>query len=112
MDYEQLLVHLGSFGRWQRCLFVIASVFSFISAMLTVVQHFVLYVPLFRCHVPICETYDYQADFASFAIPFWNESFQDLNGEQKEERSCTHYLMTMNFCEAKSFDTSATGINK
>ena len=51
MDYDQFLVHLGSFGRWQKFIFGLVGLVALGNAFITMSQSFVLYTPDFRYYI-------------------------------------------------------------
>ena len=48
MDYDHFLVHLGTFGRWQKFIFSLVALVAMGNAFITMSQNFVLYTPDFR----------------------------------------------------------------
>jgi hypothetical protein len=129
MQYDHILVFIGSFGKWQKLIFLYVSIIAIANALLTMQQSFILYKPDFRsvldlkccrngpnvhtyrCKVPICDgnATEFDAPHATFTIPFWDQ--EGLNDDMKEIRSCQAYSLKQNAieCEENSFTDSHQG---
>ena len=83
---------MGSFGPWQRRIFLTTCLISFGNALPTMCQNFVLFVPELRCRVDICEVSEegdlFEADFATFAIPYWESDNGELSSNELEMKRC------------------------
>jgi hypothetical protein len=48
MQYDHILVFIGSFGKWQKLIFLYVSIIAIANAFLAMQQIFILYKPDFR----------------------------------------------------------------
>ena len=71
MDYETTLGEIGQFGKWQKMVFVLASICAVFEAFLTLNPSFTTYDPPFRCDVPACRNASQLTfeDVVSFTTP-------------------------------------------
>ncbi|TRY79719.1 hypothetical protein TCAL_01982 [Tigriopus californicus] len=95
MNFDEFLItKLGSFGRWQKFIFLCACVVAFGNAMVTMTQTFVLYTPAYRCKIPECDDLGpYEGpEFLNFSIPFWGDEDIEVGSVEDEERSCEAFV--------------------
>jgi hypothetical protein len=98
-DYDAALTeHVGAFGRWQLLVFLLLTPIIASNACVNVAQTFAFYESDFRCRVPPCDdgvgddgAAEYDAGFAAFAVPFWDDGEEDLSEEELRTKSCTNY---------------------
>lgn len=121
IEYDEVLVHIGSFGRWQRLIFAMTCLVAIGNGFITLQQSFILYRPDYRCFVLQCDgdpsTAEYEANFARFALPFWNTSRDSLDDSEIEESSCKRYVFIEkegeveeeNLCRMDRFNRTITG---
>ena len=118
MSFEKALESLGSFGRWQQLNCAIIYVVLLSLPMLELNQIFILFPSDFRCKVPKCDqtgnaTYNDADEFGAFTIPYWEDSYDDLEIDQWNDRSCQHFAMQnisdYSMCTEDNFSNSSTG---
>ena len=104
MDYENILVEIGQFGRWQKIVVGLACICSFVEPFNTFGFTFIGFIPEFRCKIDICDGDNptFKSDFVNFSIPMVAEG---------EPSQCIRYAVINGTCNSNSFsqDTEVCG---
>jgi len=76
LDYDEVLAHIGQFGRFQWKIFFLLSLVSATSGLAVVVFVFTGLTPKYRCRVPECEPANssYYDEEGSSSLPGWYSS--------------------------------------
>ena len=115
MGYEEALVQIGSFGKWQKLVFTYASIVALGNALITFSQTSILFTPDLRCAVPGCDLegqdWEYNSAFNEFAIPFWGQDEFD-SSKDRERSQCEYYHRVLtgdvDTCSAFQFDNTSS----